>query len=563
LNTYALIDRSYFGFLQGESGGNQPNSSITGAPRKLVRWGNAGLALITTSGAEFGTPLSDSPDGAGGIFLIDGAAVNPNAAPDVASGSSSPSTYPWLSSINPQSATSGTGEVTATITGTGFTLDSTACWNCSAAQVHLLPTTYVSATELHVLIPVSALPTSIPLAVGVYDQSAGFFSSNALTFTVLPSSGTTQITPIDMSGLAMAWDANSALLYVGAAHYDAAHPDSIVAVNPSSGTIVNSQTVETDPYLLSDSADGQYLYIGYAGATNMTQLKLPSLSSPVTWSLNPMGTGSGPYSGPYYAYDLKGSPADPHTTAVTYFFDWGADPGPTSYLGIYDDSTIRPELPQSSGASTSVFGALAWSSGGANLVSTGSGLSLVQVNSAGAALTGTGTATMTPGELHSDYGTGLIYSDNGKVADPATGALVGSFNASGLAVPDSSLDRVFILGQTAAQANTNNYTIQSFDEKGFTPVSSITLSNLSGSPIEMVRWGASGLAILTMPSAPGLSEGFGMLYLVNDSKFVSNLSAASFAHPEKHELVQQRWKRISKRALLAHRASRSNRFAVD
>jgi hypothetical protein len=39
-------------------------------------------------------------------------------------------------------------------------------------------------------------------------------------------------------------------------------------------------------------------------------------------------------------------------------------------------------------------------------------------------------------------GTGLIYSDNGNVADPASSKIVGTFNASSLALPDSSLNRV-------------------------------------------------------------------------------------------------------------------------
>src|SRR5215472_11518646 len=54
----------------------------------------------------------------------------------------------------------------------------------------------------------------------------------------------------------------------------------------------------------------------------------------------------------------------------------------------------------------------------------------------------------TPGQIHSDFATGLIYSDEGKVADPTTQAIVGTYNASGLVAPDSSLNRVFILGQT-------------------------------------------------------------------------------------------------------------------
>jgi IPT/TIG domain len=552
LNTYALLGADLLGSLQGESGGNQPNSLITGAPRKLVRWGKAGLALITTSGAELGIPPSQAPYGAGGVFLIDGGLINPNSAPDSISGVALAKVYPWLTSMTPQAAAAGSGEVTVTITGTGFAPDSTACWDCSNLQFQLLPTTYVSSTELQVTVPVSQLPTTEPLEVSVYSASTNLFSTNALTFTVVPSSGTTQITPLNVSGLAMAWDANTELLYVGTADYDAAYPNSIVAVNLSDGAIVKSQAVGSDPYVLSDSADGQYLYVGYAGATNMTQLAMPSLSSPVTWPLNPV-TGVGP--GPYYAYDLKASPTDPHSAAVTYDDPWGADPAPTGYLGIYDDSGMRPTPAQGA-----TFGALAWSNTDTNLASASpNGLSLVQVNSSGAALTGAGTTAMMLGELHSDFSTGLVYSDNGNVADPTTGALVGSYNAAGLLAPDSSLNRVFILGQTAAQINTNNYTIESFDEKGFTVVSSITLNNLSGYPIQMVRCGASGLAILTTGGAAYVYEnGFGMLYLINDSKFVSNLPAASFVLPEKQELVQQRWKRLSKREALtlAHRAAR-------
>jgi len=143
----------------------------------------------------------------------------------------------------------------------------------------------------------------------------------------------------------------------------------------------------------------------------------------------------------------------------------------------------------------------------------------------------------------------LIYSDNGNVADPEAGTLLGSYGASGVAAPDSSLNRMFILGQTSAQAYTDNYTIQSFDEKTLQPVSSITLSNISGTPIEMVRWGNSGLAILTSGGEPGVYEnGSGMLYVVQDTKFVS--AAAVTASAGAQERVQRLWKSTSKLKLL-------------
>ncbi|MES2220406.1 MAG: hypothetical protein V4587_05505, partial [Acidobacteriota bacterium] len=88
--------------------------------------------------------------------------------------------------------------------------------------------------------------------------------------------------------------------------------------------------------------------------------------------------------------------------------------------------------------------------------------------------------------------------------------------------------------------------------KAYTPVSSITLGNIAGTPIQIVRWGTSGLAVLTSGGVPGVFEsGLGMIYLLQDSTFVSNLQpAASVVNKTKHELAQQRWKRLSKRDLL-------------
>jgi hypothetical protein len=161
------------------------------------------------------------------------------------------------------------------------------------------------------------------------------------------------------------------------------------------------------------------------------------------------------------------------------------------------------------------------------------------------------------GYIHSDFGTNLIYSDGGSVADPNTGAIVGNYGASGLVAPDSSLNRVFILGQTAAQANTFNFTIQSFDQKTFKLVSSITLSNLSGSPISLARWGGSGLAVLTSGGMAYVLSGTGMLYLVQDASFVSSAQSAASstamgsAEVDATERVQQRWKRMTAREILA------------
>jgi hypothetical protein len=270
LNSYALLDRVFLGVTAGK-----PISPVTGGPAGLARWGNAGLALITNTAAYLGN---------GGLFLIDGSAVNPNAAPDFASGA-----YTWvysgMSSLEPEQASVASGAAVVTINGNNFTSNSSACWNCNYIQLQFLPTTYVNSKQLTVTIPANLLASAATLPISVFDSNSDLFSTNALTFSVMPVSGNSSVTALDLAGLAMAWDGNNSLLYVATADYDGAFPNSIVAINARTGSTVNSQTVSPDPDLLSISANDQYLYAGFAAATEVTQLQLPELGSALTWPL--------------------------------------------------------------------------------------------------------------------------------------------------------------------------------------------------------------------------------------------------------------------------------------
>lgn len=117
--------------------------------------------------------------------------------------------------------------------------------------------------------------------------------------------------------------------------------------------------------------------------------------------------------------------------------------------------------------------------------------------------------------IHYDPGTGYIYSDGGTVVNPATGAQVGTFAASGIAVPDSTLNRVFFVGQVQGQVGTASYTLESFDQTKFTPIGSITISGVVGTPTALIRWGSSGLAMVTKSGNLGGNAGPGQLYLLS------------------------------------------------
>jgi hypothetical protein len=74
---------------------------------------------------------------------------------------------------------------------------------------------------------------------------------------------------------------------------------------------------------------------------------------------------------------------------------------------------------------------------------------------------------------------------------------VGNFNASGLMVPDSTVSAAFFIGQTPSQFDTPNFTVESFDITNFTMTGSITIPNVTGNPLRLIRWGQNGLAFNT------------------------------------------------------------------
>jgi hypothetical protein len=95
--------------------------------------------------------------------------------------------------------------------------------------------------------------------------------------------------------------------------------------------------------------------------------------------------------------------------------------------------------------------------------------------------------------IHFDGGSKLIYSNDGKVVDPATGSLVGTFAAVAPMAPDSTINTAFfVVGGGGSTA-----TIKSFNLTTTALIGSITISNVTGNPVKLIRWGQNGLAFNT------------------------------------------------------------------
>lgn len=500
--------------------------NVVGVPVNFIRWGQAGLAVITNGGAS---------STAGQLYILDGAFVNPSGAADTSVGAPI-EPVPTLTGTSPLATAAGSQALTLTVTGRDFTGQSVVYWNGTA-----LPTTVVNGTQLSAQVPSSNLATVGQVAVTVSSGGSALPASNSMPFSVAaaPPAGNT-ISVYNAGGNDLVWNAGAGKIYVSMPGVQGDLGDAVGVVDPVAGTVTSSGFLGSDPARLSLSDSGQYLYVALYGENAIQQLTVPGLNANSKWNLGGVGT----FHGPYYALDLQAAPGAPQTTAVT-LANFDVSPSSAAVV-IYDGSTPRPSPLQAAAFS---YSGLKWGATASTLFAVDQGIPqdflLLGVGPAGAALNQhyDGIFSSYSRDIHFDVGTGLVYTDGGQALQPSNGTIVGSYAASGIAVPDSTLNRVFILGQTPAQVGTSDYTIQSFDQANFTFVGSIPIQNVVGTPTALIRWGTNGLAFTTRVGAPIDFRGLGpgQLYVVAGS-FVNPSAPASqsFITPQLQR-VQRTW----------------------
>jgi hypothetical protein len=475
----------------------------------LIRWGTAGLAFNSASN----------------IYILDGPFVTPGAVPASSVGTFATPT-PQLSGLSPESVVAGSPDVTITLTGQNFTPATTVSWNNNN-----LATTVVNNTEVQATIPAAAL--SRPVAAPLYvENSPGEGISNVLAFSVLPNLGTgMQLTALNLSGTDLAWNANNNLLYVAVINNDSLRPQTIATVDPAAGTIVSSLPVSANPYVLSISADDQYLYAGFTNNASVQSYALPGLTPALLIPLgigDPSGTGAyvpGSTEGCNFAVSLGVAPGLNSTIAVTQG-NSQIEPRGCGATAVIDGATPRPVTPAIYTASGHDFTELIWGADATALYAQGDDcctfqpISSLTVSSTGVVFDQSLTTDIYLGyRLHFDAGTGLIYSDGGAITQPSTLAQVGNFNASGLMAPDSALGLAYFLGQSASQVGENgpgtDYTLQIYNLTTYALVNSIVIPNVIGYPNQMIRWGASGIAFTTENGDYEGNNAPGMTYILS------------------------------------------------
>ena len=271
-----------------------------------------------------------------------------------------------------------------------------------------LATTATSSTSLTAVIPAGdlAIPGGATINVATPENMGLPTSTTAFnTYLALPING-------------LAYNAKDGLLYATIAGTGGPGlANSLVAIDPVTSVIQRKIYVGSEPTRLALSTDGTQAFVGLNGAGAVRQVDLVAGVAGVQFSL---GGSQGVYNPPFLAAGLAALPGQPNSVAVY---------GTNGVVTIFDSGVARPKT--SSGLAayfSSNTGAMTFGPSASTLYLTayGVGTSVYQltVDSTGITAYKQLTSNAAGATLPSDNG--RLYTPNGLVTDPATGATLGN-----------------------------------------------------------------------------------------------------------------------------------------
>jgi hypothetical protein len=520
------------GMMLTVSGSNfVPGSEITWQGTEVATLYVSSTSLQTTIPTSSLTSAAivqvgvENPSGEGG--------TSASTVPFTISADNSPNPAPVLTSITPTTAQTGASSVVLTLTGSGFIPTSTVLLNGSLT----IPTVYQSATSLTATIPALNLESAGTLTVSVENPTPGGGTSEAQTLTVGQPSSANGVTIIDAEANDLAWDPVNQVIYLSLPSAAGSNGNAVQVLNPATGVLGANAFAGSEPDLLAVSKSSKYLYVALDGSSSLQRFNLPELTTDINISFGPAS-----FYGPYVAMDVEPSPVADGTVAFVLGTP-GVSPEEEGGVHIYDDSTARPnalcgfiQIGCTGETGGDLFDSIQWNPAASEMYMLNNEDTGFDFYEAPVTASGFGTVTdygaLAGGfgdMLHYDNTTNLLYTDYGVVIDPTTGTKTGQIDASGLAVPAGQNGLIFYLGQTSSDLSSGSYTIESFDINRLTPVGSLTIPNVVGTPAHFISWGTSGLAFTTVSSTGSTTPG--AVYLISSS-FVTTNSESSEAPAE-------------------------------
>ena len=293
----------------------------------VVRWNGAALNTSFISATELRAVAPAA------LLAAAGSAQVTVLTPGSAGSESTPVSFtvaalaPRILSLQPASATAGSGSFTLAVRGEGFTGNASVTWNGSPRT-----TTFVDSTELHISVAAADVAGVGAAAVGVVDASAA--NSAPFGFPILStSSAITSQTAVPIAARDLVWDSSRNRLYASVGSGGGASANSVVVIDAATGTVVTSIPAGSEPDRLALSDDASKLYVALDGATQVQRIDLARGAVDLTIEL-----GSA-------AEDLQPLPGAPRSVAVarksTMYYPGGLG------LAVFDDGVQRPETTSS------------------------------------------------------------------------------------------------------------------------------------------------------------------------------------------------------------------------
>jgi hypothetical protein len=405
---------------------------------------------------------------------------------------------PAISAISPNLVQAGSSDFMLTVIGSGFNETSTVNLGNNA-----LSTTFVSATELTASVTAAEVANYGWAPVPVSNPSPGGGVSQVLPLTIY------DLVNVPASGIL--FDPYSQMLYAtvpGTA--TTITGNSVVSIDPVTGAAGTPVAVGSQPTVMAETTDGDYLYVGLKGADSLAKFNLlnQSLTATIPLTMPQNGTPTS-----IAATWLAAMPGNDNTLAIGTTNTWGN-------FGIFDvngsTGAFRPNLSGIYAGTHPVFAdashiyAYDTQTSGAEFYRysvDANGLTEIDgttLNGIG----GFGGGFQLADGLVYGYGGGIVNPSTTPPSQVATLPLIDFYGSGatgegvGLAV-DPSLGKGFLMLENLA--GTSAFGLTRYDLRTYLPQAVLNLpASFSGvnSNWTVLRWGQDGLALLTSTEDP-------------------------------------------------------------
>lgn len=378
---------------------------------------------------------------------------------------------PVITELSPASAAEGTPGRTVSVLGSGFVNSSVARWNGSER-----PTTFFDSGYIQVGLSAADLASAGTGSISVVNPTPGGGMSGEVTFTVYVA--------VAIAANDLVYDPVSGKLFASVPSTGGGIGNTISAIDPTTGSIVSSVFVGSEPNPLARSDDGKYLYVGLDGSSSVRRYEVATETPGIEFVV-----GTDPFFGPLRAEDIEVLPGLPGTVAIST-----VRPGVSPRHGgvfIYDDGVRRAQGTQDHTGSNRIEPSTsATRLYGYNNETTEFGFRQLTVSASGV------TETAVQSDLISGFGVdiafsgGKVFATTGVVIDPEALTQLGTFAVTGAMVPDESINRAFFLRSSPSKG------VVVFDTGTFLELGRVQIDAVGISSRRIVRVGADGVAFI-------------------------------------------------------------------